>query len=332
MIFYRATALLQLVLASLLAASLVGCRPADSEKSVGSLTLRVGDQLNAMRATLAAAGEDNPAGYRIQWSNFIGGPAIIAAQTGGSLDVGWMAETPLIFAQAAGSPVKVVAVGRREKTGASMLALVVAPDSPIRSVADLKGRTVGFMPGTATQYFVVRLLERSGLSLADIRPVHIAGTGPALLTNKTVDATVTSDPFLSQLLQEGRVRVIATGGEPLTAELSYLVAPDSALADPHKAAAIGEFVARFARASRWQRQHPAEAAPVISRHYNISPAIAEQMLRRAPTRYAPLDPTIVALHQEEADTFHRLGLIRTRLDASKIFDPRYDTIVAKAEQ
>ena len=323
---------LSMLVPLLAAASLIGCSPGGSADKAGPLVLRVGDQLNVMRSTLTAANEDTPADYRIEWSNFVGGPAIIAAQTGGSLDVGWMAETPLIFAQAAGSPVKVVAVGRRETSGASALALVVDPNSTIRSVSDLRGRRVGYMPGTVTQYFVVRLLQKSGLSLSDIRSVHIAGTGPGLLAKGVVDATVTSDPFLSQLLQDGRARVIATGGEPLTAELTYLVAPESALADPAKAAAIEDFVVRFARASRWQREHPAEAAPVAARLYNISPQIAEQMLRRAPVRYVPVDAAIIARHQQEADTFQRLGLIRARVDAAKIFDPRYDDLVAKAEQ
>jgi len=308
--------------------ALAGCGASDGESK--PLTLRVGDQLNVMRGTLSAAGEDKPADYKIQWSSFFGGPAVIAAQTGGSVDLGWMAETPLIFAQAAGSPVKVVAVGRREVPGASPLALVVAPGSPIRSVADLKGRSVGFMPGTVMQYFVVRLLEREGLSLADVRPVHLTGAAAALLANGTVDATVTSDPVLSQQLEDGAVRVIATGGEPLTAELNYLVAPDRALADPARAAAIGDFVERFARASLWQGQYPDEAAPTIARVYNISPKIAEEMLRRAPIRYVPVDARIIARHQEEADTFHRLGLIRARLDTSKIFDPRYDARVLAA--
>src|ERR1700754_4067391 len=73
------------------------------------LVLRAADQMKILQSTLAEAGEDEPSGYRIEWSNFMGGPSVIAAATGRSIDVGWMYETPLIFAQAAGSPIKVVA-------------------------------------------------------------------------------------------------------------------------------------------------------------------------------------------------------------------------------
>ena len=39
------------------------------------------------------------AAYTVNWTNFIGGPPVIAAETGGSVDLGDMAETPTIFAQ-----------------------------------------------------------------------------------------------------------------------------------------------------------------------------------------------------------------------------------------
>src|SRR5688572_7695230 len=101
-------------------------------------TIKIGDQLHALKSSLDVSGEGQPTDYKIEWANFVGGPPIIAAQTGGSLDVGWMAETPLIFAQAAGSPVKVVAVSKTIDGGGSPYALVVKPDSPIRSIADIK--------------------------------------------------------------------------------------------------------------------------------------------------------------------------------------------------
>jgi sulfonate transport system substrate-binding protein len=54
----------------------------------GQVVLRVGDQMHGLETLLKAAGEDKPGdGYTIEWSNFVGGPAVIAAQTGGSVDV-----------------------------------------------------------------------------------------------------------------------------------------------------------------------------------------------------------------------------------------------------
>jgi len=294
------------------------------------VVLRVADQMHLLQSALTAAGEGKPASYRIQWSNFLGGPAVIAAQTGGSVDVGWMAETPLVFAQAAGSPVKVVAVAKGARPGSSNVALVVAANSPIRSVAQLKGRKVGYSPGTITQYLLVRLLEEQGLTLNDITSVRIATIGSASL-GRNVDAYTTGEPILSQDLAAGRIRVLSYGGQPHTPGFGYLVASDRALADPKRAAAIGEFVARMARATRWQRNNVGKAAPVTAKAYNVSSQIAAQILQRTPLRYALIDASITAQHQQEADQFHKLGLIPKRVEAAQLFDNRFNARVAAVE-
>jgi sulfonate transport system substrate-binding protein len=312
-----------------LIAGLAGC--GRDAKEAAPLVLHVGDQLNALQAALAAAGEDKPAGYRIEWANFVGGPTIIAAETGGSIDVGWMQETPVVFAQAAGSPVKVVAVARSAIPGRSGLALVTSPDSPVKAVGDLRGRAIGYMPGTVTQYVVVRLLEQAGLKLSDVRAVHVSGNATSLLATGDVDAIVTADPYLTQMLDAGKVRILATGGEPITADFRYLVAPDTALADPVRAAAIGDFAGRVARAYRWQREHAAQAAPTYARLYKSTPEMAAKILQRAPVRFGLIDDTVIARHQQEADTFHSLGLLRRAVDASQIFDRRYNSLITAQE-
>jgi len=294
-------------------------------------TLRIADQLTGVQSVLTAAGELTPKDYRIQWSNFLGGPAIIAAQTGGSVDLGWMNETPLVFAQAAGSPVKVVAVARGGSEASSNIALVVAAGSPIKSVADLRGKKVGYLPGTITQYLVIRLLEKEGLTPDDITTVRLSSLSAATLDRGVVDAFTAGEPTISQGLRDGRLRVLGYAGQPLTPGLQYLVASDAALADPKRSALIGEFVQRLARATHWQDSHAEQAAPIIAKTYKVDTALAADIIRRTPTRYVPIDDAVVAAHQQEADVFHRLGLIKTRVDAAKLFDHRYDTLVAQAE-
>jgi sulfonate transport system substrate-binding protein len=300
------------------------------EGGSAGVTLKVADQLHALKSSLDVAGEGQPGDYRIEWANFVGGPPIIAAQTGGSVDIGWMAETPVIFAQAAGSPVKVVAVSQSAKKGGSAYALVVKPDSPIRTTKDLKGKSISFMKGTVLHYFVANLLEKQGLSLKDIKAVQATGFGTGLLDKGAADAVILTEPFLTELEQAGKIRILATGAD-YTPGFNYLVASDAALADPVKAKAIGDLIARAAKAQRWQREHVKEAAPALARRYNVSAAIAEKIIERSPSRYAPIDAGVIAQHQAEADLFLKEGLIRKRIDTAQIFDKRYDSIVAAQE-
>lgn len=315
------------VLSATVIVAACGGAPKDDDEVV----LHVADQIHLLQSVLSAAGENKPTGYRIEWSNFLGGPAVIAAQTGGSVDVGWMAETPLVFAQAAGSPVTVVAVSKGLKPGASNIALVVPASSPIRSAADLKGRSVAYAPGTITQYLLARALEQHGLSFDDITTIRVAAPSAASLDRNIADAVVIGEPSLTVGLDAGQLRVLAYGGEPLTPGFGYLVASNRALEDPRIVAAIGDLVSRLARATRWQRENVAKAAPAIAHDYKVPVPIAEKILRRTPYRYTAIDSTIVAEHQREADLFHKLGLIRARVDASKLFDNRFNPLVAAVE-
>lgn len=315
--------------------ALAACGASGAAEKDGKIVLRVGDQLGIIKATLDSAGEGQPEGYTIQWSNFTAGPPIIAAQTGGSLDLGWMAETPLVFAQAAGSPVKVVGVSKPEakpsgETGYPY-ALVVLPNSPIRSVADLKGKAVAYRSGTVLHYMVARQLSDAGLKLTDIKPLEVTSQGTSLLDKGAADALTLNEPFLTQYLEQGKVRVLARGGPPVTPGLNYVVASDKALSDPKRAKAIGDFVVRLARANRWQNEHAAQAAPVLAKIYRTNSELAQKIIERTPSVYAPIDDGVIAAHQLEADLFHKEGLIRTRLDTRKIFDPRFNAQVAQVE-
>src|ERR1700733_596865 len=76
-----------------------------------------------------------PLGIAVEWREFPGGPQLLEALNGGSLDFGIAGEAPPVFAQAAGVPFLYVGVDRPAPTGEAIL---VANDSPIRAVADLK--------------------------------------------------------------------------------------------------------------------------------------------------------------------------------------------------
>ena len=88
--FRRGTVVVFAVVAVLVAASTaLAAAPtrnhvsnANQDVDLSGVTLHAGDQLNSLRTILHAAGEDKNVPYTIDWSTFIGGPAVLAAQTG----------------------------------------------------------------------------------------------------------------------------------------------------------------------------------------------------------------------------------------------------------
>ena len=82
-----------------------------------------------------------------------------------------MAETPTIFAQEAGDPVKVVAATIGVNPKVSPYAVVVPASSPIKSVSQLKGKSVAVQEGTVEQYFLVQELQKAHIPYS---AVHVA--------------------------------------------------------------------------------------------------------------------------------------------------------------
>ncbi|MCU1345098.1 MAG: putative sulfonate binding protein precursor, partial [Acidimicrobiia bacterium] len=304
----RTTALL--ALASVAALTLAACGSDDSSKAAASptkatvaaapsaatsqptvdlsgVTLRVGDQAdNHLKAILDASGEGAKAPYKISWSTFQNGPLLIAASTGGSIDLGKLSETPLVFAQAAGSPVKVVYVAKPIDKSQSALNIVVKTGSPLQSLADLKGHKVGYVQGTVLHYLLANALSSVGLKLSDVTLVNIQ-PGIDVLGRGDVDALVTGDPTMSAGLVAGTNRILASGAG-FTPGFYYITARAGALSDPKLEAAIADFLPRLARAEVWFNSHPDDAVNIVVAQSKVTPAVAKAIVTRAPVAYGAI--------------------------------------------
>ena len=101
----------------------------------------------SLEKRLAAQGID------VKWTEFPGGPQLLEGLNVGAIDFGVTGETPPVFAQAAGADLLYVA---HEPPAPSSEAILVQKDSPIRSVAELKGKKVALNKGSNVHYLLVR--------------------------------------------------------------------------------------------------------------------------------------------------------------------------------
>src|ERR1700681_2989002 len=148
-------------------------------------------------------------GIGVKWLEFSSGPPMLEAMNAGSIDYGAVGDAPPIFAQSAGAAI-VYAAGQPITNGQGIL---IPSNSSIRSIADLKGKRVGFTKGSSAHNIVVQTLEKAGLIYADITPVYLTppDAGPAF-ANGSIDAWSIWDPYLAigETRQNGRVLVNAS--------------------------------------------------------------------------------------------------------------------------
>ncbi len=95
--------------------------------------------------------------YEIEWKEFTSGPPLLEALGAGSIHIGGVGNTPPLFAAAGKSEIKVVQGATYGGTGD---AIVVPKGSDIKSVEDLKGKTVGVAEGSSANYNLLAQLEQ----------------------------------------------------------------------------------------------------------------------------------------------------------------------------
>jgi sulfonate transport system substrate-binding protein len=317
--------------AAALALTLTGCAQAGSSAggngSTSSVVLNAGQlgQSKITEALLEASGESDDLDYDVAWNLFDAGPAFIEAVPSGSVDVAMMADTPPIFAQVSQSPVKIVSVATSTPADESQVEIVVPADSDIQSVDDLIGKKVSVVQGTILQYTVARVLEDAGHAYGDIEAINLAPVdAAAALQQGSIDAAALLDPTLTNLVASG-ARVVADGAG-LVPDYVITVATDTALADEGKAAAIEDFIARVQRAYDWAEENPDEWSAVYAQTTGLEPAAAAAVVARQEYSLLPIDSTVIANQQAQADYYFELGLLPEKLDVSEEFDDRFSSI------
>src|SRR5579871_4831937 len=187
-------------------------------------TIRIGFQKYGTLVLLKTKGlleeKLKPLGWSVEWTEFPAGPQLLEALNVGAIDFGTTGEAPPIFAQAAGAPLVYVGYEPPAPKGEAIL---VPQDSPLKSVADLKGRTVALNKGSNVHYLLVKLLERAGVKYTDIKTSFLApADARAAFERGAVDAWVIWDPFLAAAEAATGARQLADGTDLVANHQFYL--------------------------------------------------------------------------------------------------------------
>jgi len=293
------------------------------------VTINFGDQFKQYQTVFAATNALAGAPYKVRWSEFIGGPPIITAESGGSIDLGDMAETPTIFAQAAGSPVKVVAVTKGANPAASPFGLVVPKGSPVTKIAQLRGKSIAVQEGTVEQYVLIQILKKAGIPYGAVTVDNVPVTNASTsVSNGKVDAAVLTQPLIGLDLQAGTITQL-TSAAGYAQTFGYLTASQAALGNPAKAAALTDFIQRFYKAQAILNKDPSLAAQAYVTTYGVPLSVAQQAVKSVSAVGTPITPAIISYQQTEANTFQRLGLLPGKLNVTKVFDLPLNAVVAK---
>ena len=240
----------------------------------------------------------------MSWVEFPAGPQILEALAVGSVDIGATGDSPPVFAQAAGKDL--VYVGA-EPAKPDSSAILVKPEAPLRTLADLKGRRVALQKGSSAHYLAVQAVKKGGLQWADIQPVYLPpADARAAFETGAVDAWAIWDPYYAAAEIAGNVRVLATSRGLTGNNTFYLAARGLAGSEPTLRALFAALTDTDAHVQANRK----DTAQRYADFAGLGLATVHRFLeRRQPSPVGPLTPALIAEQQKVADTFAQLGLI-----------------------
>lgn len=267
--------------------------------------------------------------FKIEYSNFSSGQLVIEALNSGSLDFGNMSEIPPVFAAA--SPIqsfKQIAVLHGDVNNQVVL---VPRGSNIGGLADLKGKRVGYVRATTSQYFLVRMLQSVGLTWGDITPTPMGvSDGMAAFSNGQLDAwAIYGFPIQRAAATEG-ARILKTALGFLSG--NYIItAHVDALNDPKKSTLVGDYLRMLKRLYAWGTAHQSQWTPLIAKDIGVPVDYVEDEFRRKSDPYTlrPVDAAAIASQQSVADVFARETLIPHPVDVKSLWDDRFNAIITE---
>nr|WP_288453709.1 aliphatic sulfonate ABC transporter substrate-binding protein [uncultured Pseudomonas sp.] len=214
-----------------------------------------------------------PQGISVKWVFSQGSNRSLEYLNGGSTDFASTAGLAAVLSRANGAPIKTVYVASRPE----WTALVVPKDSPIQSVADLKGKKVAATKGTDPFLFLLQTLQKAGLNKNDVEIVHLQHPdGRVALERGDVQAWAGLDPLMASSELQAGSRLLYRNRD----FNSYSVLSVTETFAKQQPALIEQVIAAYEQARQWAIANPDALAQLLADEAKLPLEVAKLQLSR----------------------------------------------------
>jgi len=239
------------------------------------------------------------------------------AMVAGRIDFGTFAVQTFLLGADKGELVGVALAGNAGRT----VHVLVRPESPYRSVAELRGKKIATGIGSSTDaVFQARVAPRFGLSAGSYEPINtLEPDKVAALVARQVEASVSTEPFVSVSEEQGLARSIVSFEtyDPMP----VVLAAGPGLVDRRRGVTV-QFLRGWLATARMVQDSPQRAADVMTevlseRGYAVSASVIRRALGRFDVR-VEMGPEFRAYAAAEGDSLLRAGRIKAIPDWNRV--------------
>jgi NitT/TauT family transport system substrate-binding protein len=253
-------------------------------------------------------------GIDVQPTLFSSGSTAAAALSGNAADVAYTNTLTVAQASAHGIPMQYVATGNFLLPGKSPTLGLALKDSPIKTGRDLNGKilaSVGVRDINALA--MMAWIDKTGGDSATVKIVEVpASAGAAFLQERRADAVVLNEPFASQAIATGNVRVLCQPYDVIAGGMAAGLVALQPYVDANRDT-MTKFGLAMHEASTWTNAHQAETVPIVAGYSGIP---ADVIAKGA--RFTDADYVEARYLQPLIDLFAKYGAIDKPFPASQI--------------
>ena len=269
-------------------------------------------------AKLTGAFDDAP--YKVKFARFDYGPPLVQAAASGDIDLGYVGTVPPITGAAKQYGFKIVATQHGSDLTKAAENIIVPKDSPIQTLADLKGKKIAIPQGSSAHGLALLALKSVGLTPKDVELVYLSpAAGATAFNTGKVDAWSIWNPQSAIAVGAG-ARILAPGLPPIDQVNNYYVATDKSLGDPARRAALADVLTRVARIFNWAQQNPDEYAKAIATETGVPLKDARATVDAYPFKISQVLPADIKAEQDLSNAFFEAGEITKQVDVTTITD------------
>jgi NitT/TauT family transport system substrate-binding protein len=247
-------------------------------------------------------------------------PTVVSAMEAKQIQASFMIVPLAMKLREQGVPVQICYLGHRDGSE-----IVVAKNSPIRSLRDLKGKKVALPSFFSNQNFVIhKLMEDYGMKPDDISFVILPPPDmPTSLAAGAIDAYFVGEPFCAKAELDGTGRILYLSRDiwPNFISCALVVHEDLIKSNPD---VVKDLVQGIAESGLWAETHRAEAAKVAAPYFHQNEKVLNYVLTAYPERvkYTSLTPTDEDLQRIE-DMGLKLGFLKKKVPMDELINRNF---------
>ena len=259
----------------------------------------------------------------VRWVQSLGSNKALEFLNAGSIDFGSSAGAAALIGKVNGNPIRSIYVYSKPE----WTALVTMKDSPIHTVADLKGQRIAVTLGTDPHIFLVRALATAGLTSKDVKLVLLQHPdGRTALERGDVAAWAGLDPMMAAAEIESGARLFYRNADANTYGVLNV---REAFAAEHPEL-VRRVLATYERARRWSVEHPSDLKALMVAAMQLPDAVVARQLERNDLSSGAIGETQARTIIEAGRALQQAGVLAGDVDVAAVTGRMIDPSFARA--